>query len=93
MRPTGTPAMIGGTEHVPVESIRLKVIRDGLEDHAYLTLLAREAGEDAARAEAMRIASGLRTWDERPEALLEARERVAQKIEAALVPAGTRLHD
>ena len=40
----GTPAKIGGTTHVPVASIRLKMIREGMEDYEYLTLLAAARG-------------------------------------------------
>jgi hypothetical protein len=45
----GTPEKIGGQRHAPVESLRLKAIRDGLEDYEYLTLLARRGGEEGAR--------------------------------------------
>ena len=44
----GTPAKIGGTTHVPVASIRLKMIREGMEDYEYLKLLA-DAGDEALR--------------------------------------------
>lgn len=37
----GTPAKIGGTQHVPVSSIRLKLIREGYEDYEYLAMLDR----------------------------------------------------
>lgn len=46
----GTPDRIGGTEPVPVESIRLKLLRDGLEDYEYLAFLGSHGrGEDARR--------------------------------------------
>ena len=51
----GTPAQLGGARHAPVASLRLKHIRDGLEDYEYLKLL-RDAGEDAfAGAAAARL--------------------------------------
>ena len=31
----GTPDIIGGTTHIPVASLRLKYIRDGVEDYEY----------------------------------------------------------
>ena len=37
----GRPERIGGRTPVPIESIRLARIRDGLEDYEYLALLAR----------------------------------------------------
>ena len=42
----GTPARIGGTHDIPVESLRLKRIRDGREDYEYL-LAAKRAGHGA----------------------------------------------
>ncbi|HRC59096.1 MAG TPA: DUF4091 domain-containing protein, partial [Kofleriaceae bacterium] len=38
---TGTPARVGGTSHIPVESIRLKMMREGREDYEYLAMVAR----------------------------------------------------
>src|SRR5262249_30605733 len=35
----GTPARIGGQNHIPIESLRLKHLRDGLIDFEYLKLL------------------------------------------------------
>lgn len=53
----GAPARIGGTTHVPVESLRLKRIRDGLEDLELLSLVAaRPGGERLARAAAAQLA-------------------------------------
>jgi hypothetical protein len=51
----GTPKRIGGQHDIPVDSIRLKRIRDGREDYEYLHLLDRR-GE---RAQAMSVARGL----------------------------------
>lgn len=50
----GKPAVIGGTKDIPVESIRMKLIREGMEDYEYLTLVA---ATDPAKAKA--IAQGL----------------------------------
>ncbi len=38
----GLPGRIGGKSDIPVESIRLKLIREGLEDYEYLHLLNNE---------------------------------------------------
>jgi hypothetical protein len=46
----GTPARIGGTVHRPIESLRLKHLRDGLEDDEALQLLARLGGQAEARS-------------------------------------------
>lgn len=50
----GTPSRIGGQSDIPIESLRLKIIRDGLQDYGYLHLLGTVEGThhyaiDAAR--------------------------------------------
>ena len=37
----GTPERIGGTQGIPLDSMRLKHVRDGFEDFEWLTLLER----------------------------------------------------
>jgi hypothetical protein len=44
----GQPRRIGGRTDIPIESIRLKLIREGMEDYEYLALLAKLAGRKAA---------------------------------------------
>jgi hypothetical protein len=51
----GTPATIGGTTDIPVESIRLRRIRDGREDFEYLHCASTHGRDADARA----IAGGL----------------------------------
>jgi hypothetical protein len=52
----GTPARLGTKDHQPIVSLRLKQIREGLEDYEYLHLLARLGDEESARALARRLA-------------------------------------
>jgi hypothetical protein len=52
----GTSAHLRTKEPQPVVSLRLKHIRDGLEDYEYLHLLARLGDEESARAFARRLA-------------------------------------
>ncbi|MBX5480977.1 MAG: DUF4091 domain-containing protein [Myxococcaceae bacterium] len=55
----GTPRHIGGKTHVPVESLRLKQLRDGLEDYEYLKLLQKlGAGEYAQKSARTLVRSG-----------------------------------
>ncbi|HEY6004516.1 MAG TPA: glycoside hydrolase domain-containing protein [Anaeromyxobacter sp.] len=82
----GTPAKIGGTTHVPVASMRLKLIRDGMEDYEYLALLARSGGEAEARAIARALFPHPYETSASPEALLAAREQVARRIIALVAP-------
>jgi hypothetical protein len=82
----GTPARIGGSAHVPVASIRLKMIREGMEDYEYLKALA-DAGDAALARE---IADGLfpnaYTTDARPADLMAARARIAARLVALEAP-------
>jgi hypothetical protein len=57
----GTPSKIGGRTQIPVESLRLKHLRDGLEDYEYLHLLSALGDEGLARARARSLTP--RAWE------------------------------
>ena len=80
----GTAAKIGGKTEIPVESLRLKEIRDGMEDFELLNLARSVGAGDQAKA----IAAGLfaRTYlsTTTPAALETARAALAQLILHAL---------
>lgn len=76
----GTPERIGGRTHVPVESLRLKLIRDGLEDYEYLVLLTAAGGGHVARARSEEIASSPCRWQHRAEAMLAARDALGREL-------------
>jgi hypothetical protein len=79
----GTPQAIGGTHHVPVESLRLKLIRAGLQDYEYLSL-ARSLGLGKAADEAAAsLAAQPYEITRDPEAWQRAHDRLADLIEAA----------
>lgn len=64
----------------PVPTMRLKALRDGMEDYEYLRLLA-DAGDRAfADAVARRIAPSWSQWEKEPARLLRAREELAARI-------------
>jgi hypothetical protein len=67
----------------PVASIRLKMIREGMEDYEYLKLLADRGGKDLADETARAIGRSWFAWDTDPAHLMAARERIAAAIEAA----------
>jgi hypothetical protein len=73
----GVPARIGGTHDIPIESIRLKRIRDGREDFEYAALATRSGHQ----AEAVRITRSLfpsmYSTDVTPAAFEEARSGLA----------------
>jgi hypothetical protein len=71
----GKPSVIGGTKDIPVESIRIKLIREGMEDYEYLVLAA---AKDAAKADT--VARGLfphtYSCDQTPAQLEAARDQL-----------------
>jgi hypothetical protein len=76
----GTPAKIGGTTHIPVASIRLKMIREGMEDFEYLKRLA-DAGDPAlAKAITEAVFPNAYTTDVSADDLMIAREKIANRI-------------
>ncbi len=75
----GTPCGIDG----PVASMRLKNLRDGLEDYEYLVLLEERVGVEAARAAVDQIAPNWRGFSRDPEEILAVRREIARQIEAA----------
>lgn len=80
----GTPDRIGGTTHVPIESLRLKLIRAGLQDYEYLAL-ARSLGlREEADAVARALAPQPFEITRDPVAWQRARARLAAAIERAL---------
>jgi uncharacterized protein (TIGR03382 family) len=76
----GTTAKIGGQTEIPVESMRLKMVRDGMEDYELLNL-AKNLGQGD---QAMAIAQGLfpKTYQSTstPAALDSARAQLAALI-------------
>jgi hypothetical protein len=77
----GRPDVIGGTTHIPVESIRLALIREGLEDYEYLSLYAARFGRRAAEALAAQIAGRTFRWDHDGARLLAVRHRIAAALD------------
>lgn len=79
----GRTDRIGGTHDIPVASIRMALVREGLEDYEYLHLLASRGG----MADAMTIATGFVSEvdglaNPTPEQLYAARHQLALAIEA-----------
>jgi hypothetical protein len=50
----GTPERVGGKTHIPIESIRLKLIREGLEDYEYLHMLGSSPIADTSAKDIVR---------------------------------------
>jgi PKD repeat protein len=82
----GTPAKIGGTKHIPIESIRLKMIREGMEDYEYMNLLAQMGEASFAQAQVANAVTNTYTWSRKPADFYAARENMAVKIAALIGP-------
>jgi uncharacterized protein (TIGR03382 family) len=76
----GTPSRIGGKTDIPVASIRLKMIREGMEDYEYLKLLADSGDGQLAHDIARKLFPNAYTTDVDPAALMQAREAMAARI-------------
>lgn len=76
----GTVAKVGGTTPIPISSIRLKLIRDGMEDYEYLKALS-DAGEDTfARSTAATFITNSYTINNDPQAMADARETLGSEL-------------
>lgn len=64
----------------PVASIRLKLIRDGIEDYQYLRLLARQRGEEAAKRAAKTLCRSLTDYCRDADQLERIRDKIAAEI-------------
>jgi hypothetical protein len=76
----GRQARIGGHTDIPIESIRLKLIREGMEDYEYLALLAKLKGQNAADEFAGRIVQNTWRWESRPEVFLQVRRELGETL-------------
>lgn len=72
----GTPCGIDG----PVCSMRLKNLRDGMEDYEYFALLERHAGKEAAKKIVDTIAPNWWDFSKNPNDFLAARDKLAEAI-------------
>jgi Domain of unknown function (DUF4091)/Family of unknown function (DUF6067) len=73
------PGTDGGIQGF-IPSIRLKLIRDGLEDYEYLTILAQRRGRAVAENVVRKIARSWHDWDTDGRHLLEARAEIVRSI-------------
>ncbi len=64
----------------PVTTIRLKNLRDGMEDYEYFTLLEKRKGKEAVDEIVRTAVPTWGSWDQDPYHLLKLRERIAQAI-------------
>jgi Domain of unknown function (DUF4091) len=79
----GTPDRVGGTDPIPIESMRLKLIRDGYQDFEYMTWLAQHGERDQAVAIARGLFEKLYDSNVTDATLQAARAQLAALIAAA----------
>jgi len=77
----GRTDRIGGRTDIPIESIRLKLIREGMEDYEYLALLARLEGRKAADDFAGRIVRKPWQWESRRDVFLNIRRQLGEELD------------
>jgi hypothetical protein len=77
----GRPDAIGGTTQIPLESVRLKLIREGLEDYEYFVLLSNLKDTAAADRRLNQIVQNTYTFDPHPENLYRIRRELGEEIE------------
>lgn len=82
----GHPDWIGGVSQVPVESIRLKLIRDGYEDFEYLRILEEMGKGEEARQIAENLFPTMYSASRTQEEIDAARTALARLIDPARVP-------
>src|SRR5258707_1095386 len=87
----GTTSRIGGQSDIPIESLRLKIIRDGLQDYEYLHLLSGLEGTATYAEEAAQrvVQSGYRITSD-PAEWARVRADVTTRILELLNPSGAR---
>jgi hypothetical protein len=64
-----------------VPSMRLKWLRDGVEDYEYIEILKKLGRGDWALGVSREVASDWKNWSKNPTRLLEARQKLAEEIE------------
>src|SRR5207247_1837735 len=79
-------AKIGGTSHIPISSLRMKMIRDGQEDYEYLKMVSDAGDRALADTEAAGLSQNAYTNSTDPAAIDGARHRIALRIEALTGP-------
>lgn len=76
----GTVDKIGGTQPIAIPSMRLKLIREGMEDYEYLAALVKAGRTDLATKAARSFITNAFTYKDDPAALSAARESMGTAL-------------
>jgi hypothetical protein len=87
----GRPDHIGGRTGIPIESIRLKLIREGMEDYEYLALLAKLGGAKWADEYADRIVKKPYRWESQPDTFLKVRQELGEALDRLAARSGKEI--
>ncbi len=77
----GRPAQVGGRRHIPIESLRMKFIRDSFYDADYALMLRRLGEEEFLRREVSGVVQKAWRWDADPRAWAELRRKLGKRLE------------
>ncbi|HEX7488281.1 MAG TPA: hypothetical protein VF341_05205, partial [Anaeromyxobacteraceae bacterium] len=77
---------LGGEHPFPVESIRLKLLRDAIEDRELLELAERSGLRELAQRLAARVAPTMRGFDRDPEPWRAAHDELGRALAKSLAP-------
>ena len=76
----GRPANIGGATHIPIESLRLKHIRDAMVDAEYGLKLIAQGDRAFLESDVLQIVSDVFTYEGDPAAWVALRKTLGRKI-------------
>lgn len=85
----GVPGLHGLTRHTPVPSLRMVLLREGMEDYEYLKLLEQKAGYQEARKYAGQIVWRSTEFETDMRKFMNARNGIAEAI-SSVKPAEDR---
>jgi hypothetical protein len=76
----GKPSVIGGADDIPVASIRLKMLREGLEDYEYMKLVSDLGDPGFAQSTGQALYPNVYSSNQPSSSIYNAREQLAHRI-------------
>jgi hypothetical protein len=77
----GLPELPNIEAHQPITSLRMKLLREGIEDYEYLVLFERSLGSEAAVEMAASVTKKSTWWERDLSEILSVRHSLAEAIE------------
>jgi len=84
----GKPSLIGGTHDIPIESLRMKMMREGFQDYEYLHLLVTNGAAAFAQTELAKVVTNPGSWAQDPAVIEQVRSEIADELEKILATNG-----